>query len=103
MSSSRSVWVAGLRRCWTADCSAGGSARSRARLRGRHPTFQRQLRLLRSVETAPGIQTQADRAEMDMWSLGKEMLELSVMVAILGDTCSRAPALHHRPHAADQP
>jgi transposase len=76
---------------------------------GSYPTFQRQLRLLRPAvvrdpeirfETEPGVQTQADWAEMGLWPLGKEMVELSVMVAILG--CSRAPALrfatdHTRP------
>jgi len=58
---------------------------------GSYPTFQRQLRLLRPAvvrdpeirfETAPGVQTQADWAEMGLWPLGKEMVELSVMVAI---------------------
>jgi len=67
---------------------------------GSYPTFQRQLRLLRPAvvrdpevrfETDPGVQTQVDWAEMGLWPLGKEMVELSVMVAILG--CSRAPAL----------
>lgn len=67
---------------------------------GSYPTFERQLRLLRPAvvrdpeirfETDPGVQTQADWAEMGLWPLGREMVELSVMVAILG--CSRAPAL----------
>lgn len=67
---------------------------------GSYPTFQRQLRLLRPAvvrdpeirfETDPGVQTQADWAEMGLWPLDREMVELSVMVAILG--CSRAPAL----------
>jgi transposase len=67
---------------------------------GSYPTFERQLRLLRPAvvrdpeirfETGPGVQTQADWAEMGLWPLGREMVELSVMVAILG--CSRAPAL----------
>lgn len=68
--------------------------------RGSYPTFERQLRLLRPAlvrdpeirfETDPGVQTQADWAEMGLWPLGREMVELSVMVAILGS--SRAPAL----------
>lgn len=67
---------------------------------GSYPVFQRQLRLLRPAvvrdpeirfETGPGVQTQADWADMGLWPLGKEMVELSAMVAILG--CSRAPAL----------
>jgi transposase len=76
---------------------------------GSYPTFQRQLRLLRPAvvrdpeirfETDPGVQTQADWAEMGLWPLGREIVELSVMVAILGS--SRAPALrfatdHTRP------
>jgi transposase len=67
---------------------------------GSYPVFQRQLRLLRPAvvrdpeirfETHPGEQTQADWAELGLWPLGREMVELSAMVAILG--CSRTPAL----------
>lgn len=67
---------------------------------GSYPTFQRQLRLLRPAvvrdpeirfETGPGVQTQADWADMGLWPVGREMAELHVMVALLG--CSRAPAL----------
>ena len=67
---------------------------------GSYPAFQRQLRLMRPAvvrdpeirfETDPGIQTQADWAELGPFPLGDQMVELSVMVAILG--CSRAPAI----------
>jgi len=67
---------------------------------GSYPVFQRQLRLLRPAvvrdpeirfETHLGEQTQADWAEMGIWPLGKDRVELFAMVAILG--CSRAPAL----------
>lgn len=76
---------------------------------GSYPAFQRQLRRLRPAvvsdpeirfETGPGIQTQVDWADLGLWPLGDQMVELSAMVAILG--CSRAPALrfatdHTRP------
>jgi transposase len=67
---------------------------------GSYPAFQRQLRRLRPAvvrdpeirfETDPGVQTQADWAELGLWPLGDQMVELSAMVAILG--CSRAPAM----------
>lgn len=73
---------------------------------GSYPAFQRQLRLLRPAvvrdpeirfETDPGVQTQADWAELGLFPLGDQMVELSVMVAILG--CSRAPAIRF---ASDQ-
>jgi transposase len=81
---------------------------------GSYPAFQRQLRRLRPAvvrdpeirfETAPGVQTQADWAELGLWPLGKQMVELSAMVAILG--CSRAPALrfatdHTRPTSLER-
>jgi transposase len=67
---------------------------------GSYPAFQRYLRLLRPAvvrdpeirfETDPGIQTQADWAELGPFPLGDQMVELSAMVAILGS--SRAPAI----------
>lgn len=67
---------------------------------GSYPAFQRHLRLLRPAqvrdpeirfETGPGHQTQADWAELGAFPLGREMAELTAMVAILG--CSRAPAI----------
>ena len=66
---------------------------------GSYQTFQRQLRLLRSAvvhdpeirfETGPGIQVQADWADLGGWRLGDQMVRLHAMVTILG--CSRAPA-----------
>ena len=74
--------------------------RSDYRYEGSYPTFERQLRLLRPAvvrdpeirfETDPGVQTQADWAELGAFPLGREMAELNAMVAILG--CSRAPAI----------
>ncbi len=67
---------------------------------GSYPSFQRHLRLLRPAEirdseirfeTDPGVQTQVDWAVMGTFPLGREMVELNAMVAILG--CSRAPAV----------
>lgn len=67
---------------------------------GSYPAFQRQLRLLRPAlvrdpeirfETAPGVQIQADWAELGLFPLGEQMVQLSAMVTILG--CSRAPAI----------
>jgi transposase len=67
---------------------------------GSYPAFQRHLRPLRPAvvrdpeirfETGPGEQTQADWAELGPWPLGTEMVELSAMVTILGN--SRAPAV----------
>lgn len=67
---------------------------------GSYPVFQRYLRPLRPAvvrdpeirfETDPGVQTQADWAELGLWPLGEQMVVLSAMVAILG--CSRAPAI----------
>lgn len=67
---------------------------------GSYPAFQRHLRPLRPAvvrdpeirfETDPGVQTQADWAELGVWPLGETMVVLSAMVAILG--CSRAPAI----------
>jgi transposase len=76
-----------------------GELRREYAYEGSYPAFQRQLRVLRPAvvrdpeirfETGPGLQTQADWAHLGLWRLGSEMVELSVMVAILG--CSRAPA-----------
>jgi transposase len=70
------------------------------RYQGSYPAFQRQLRLLRPAvvrdpeirfETDPGVQTQADWADLGLFPLGDQMVELHAMVAILGS--SRAPAL----------
>ena len=67
---------------------------------GSYPAFQRQLRLLRPAvvrdpeirfETGPGVQTQADWADLGLFPLGDRMVELHAIVAILG--CSRAPAI----------
>lgn len=67
---------------------------------GSYPVFQRQLRRLRPAvvkdpeirfETDPGLQTQVDWAELGPRPLGREMVELSALVTILG--CSRAPAI----------
>jgi transposase len=67
---------------------------------GSYPAFVRKLRGLRPApvrdplirfETDPGIQTQADWAQLGVWPLGDDAAELSAMVAILG--CSRAPAI----------
>lgn len=67
---------------------------------GSYPVFQRQLRLLRPAvikdpeirfETDPGVQTQADWAVLGPRPLGRELVELSALVTILG--CSRAPAV----------
>lgn len=67
---------------------------------GSYPAFQRQLRLLRPAvikdpeirfETDPGVQTQADWAVLGPRPLGRELVELSALVTILG--CSRAPAV----------
>jgi transposase len=67
---------------------------------GSYPAFQRHLRPMRPAvvrdpeirfETDPGVQTQADWAELGLWPLGERMVVLSAMVAILG--CSRAPAI----------
>lgn len=67
---------------------------------GSYPVFQRQLRPLRPAvvkdpeirfETGPGVQTQADWAVLGPRPLGREMVELSALVTILG--CSRAPAI----------
>jgi transposase len=67
---------------------------------GSYPVFQRHIRPLRPAvvrdpevrfETHPGVQTQADWAELGLWPLGERMIVLSAMVAILG--CSRAPAI----------
>ena len=67
---------------------------------GSYPAFQRQLLRLRPAvvrdpeirfETDPGVQTQADWADLGLFPLGDQMGELYAMVAILGS--SRAPAL----------
>ena len=74
--------------------------RSEYSYQGSYPTFERQLRLLRPAvvrdpeirfETEAGVQTQADWAELGLFPLGDQMVELSAMFAILG--CSRAPAI----------
>jgi transposase len=67
---------------------------------GSYVAFARHLRPLRPArvrdpeirfETDPGLQVQADWAQLGLWPLGGEMVELSAMVAILG--YSRAPAI----------
>jgi transposase len=67
---------------------------------GSYPAFARKLRRLRPApvrdplirfETDPGVQTQADWAQLGVWPLGEDAAELSAMVTILG--CSRAPAI----------
>lgn len=71
---------------------------------GSYPAFQRQLRRLRPAqvrdpeirfETDPGVQTQVDWAQLGAFRLGREMVELNALVAILG--CSRAPAIRFAP------
>jgi len=66
---------------------------------GSYPAFQRRLRLLRPAqvidpevrfETDPGEQTQVDWADLGVFPLGRESVELYAMAAILGS--SRAPA-----------
>jgi len=66
---------------------------------GSHPAFQRHLRLLRPAqvidpevrfETDPGEQTQADWADLGVFPLGREGVQMYAMAAILGS--SRAPA-----------
>jgi len=68
--------------------------------RGSYPTFQRDLRQLRTraatepvvrFETLPGRQTQADWKHIGEWQLGTEMVALFAMVAVLGH--SRKPAI----------
>ena len=67
---------------------------------GSYPAFQRHLRLLRPAhvrdpevrfETDPGLQTQADWADLGLFPLGREMVGLHAMVTVLGS--SRAPAI----------
>src|SRR6266851_2810162 len=67
---------------------------------GSYPAFARHLLTLRPLmvkepeirfETGPGVQTQADWADLGLWPLGDQMVELHAMVAVLG--CSRRPAL----------
>ncbi len=67
---------------------------------GSYPAFARHLLKLRPLlvkepeirfETGPGVQTQADWADLGLWPLGEQMVELHAMVAVLG--CSRRPAL----------
>ena len=67
---------------------------------GSYPAFARKLRALRPApvrdplirfETDPGVQTQADWAQLGHWPLGEDAAELSAMVCILG--YSRAPAI----------
>lgn len=67
---------------------------------GSYPAFARHLLKLRPLlvkepeirfETMPGLQTQADWADLGLWPLGEQMVELHAMVAVLG--CSRRPAL----------
>jgi transposase len=81
---------------------------------GSYAAFARHLRPLRPAkvcdpeirfETDPGLQTQADWVHLGAWPLGREMLELSAMVAILG--YSRAPAIrfatdHTRPTSLER-
>lgn len=74
--------------------------REHYRYEGSYPAFQRHIRPLRPAvlrdpeirfETDPGVQTQADWAELGVWPLGERMDVLSAMVTVLG--CSRAPAI----------
>ncbi len=67
---------------------------------GSYPAFARHLLTLRPLlvkepeirfETGPGVQTQADWADLGLWPMGEQMVELHAMVAVLG--CSRRPAL----------
>ena len=67
---------------------------------GSYPAFARHLRVLRPApvrdpeirfETGPGEQTQVDWAQLGLWRVGDELVELNALVAILG--CSRAPAI----------
>jgi transposase len=67
---------------------------------GSYTAFIRKLRVLRPAqvrdpeirfETNPGVQTQADWAQLGVWPVGEGTEELSAMVAILG--CSRKPAI----------
>lgn len=67
---------------------------------GSYVAFQRHLRMLRPTqvrepevrfETGPGVQTQVDWAQLGLYPVGEEMVELNALVAILG--CSRAPAI----------
>jgi transposase len=77
------------------DCAARDPGRT-----GSYPAFARKLRRLRPApvrdplirfETDPGVQTQADWAQLGIWPLGEDAAERSAMVTILG--CSRAPAI----------
>jgi transposase len=67
---------------------------------GSYPAFARHLLKLRPLlvkepnirfETGSGVQTQADWADLGLWPLGEQMVELHAMVAVLG--CSRRPAI----------
>jgi transposase len=67
---------------------------------GSYPAFARHLRVLRPAlvrdpeirfETGPGQQAQVDWAQLGLWHVGDELVELNALVAILG--CSRAPAI----------
>jgi len=67
---------------------------------GSYPSFARRVRLLRPItecepevrfETDPGVQTQIDWANLGLWPLGTEMVELTALVGILG--FSRMPAI----------
>jgi transposase len=67
---------------------------------GSYAAFARHLRALRPApvrdpeirfETGPGEQTQVDWAQLGLWRVGDELVELNALVAILG--CSRAPAI----------
>ncbi|HLF70027.1 MAG TPA: IS21 family transposase [Actinomycetota bacterium] len=67
---------------------------------GSYVSFARRIRLLRPVtereaevrfETDPGVQTQIDWANLGLWPLGTEMVELKALVGILG--FSRMPAI----------
>jgi transposase len=67
---------------------------------GSYVAFARHLRPFRPArvrdteirfETDPGVQTQADWAQLGLWPLGEAMVELNAMVTILG--YSRAPAI----------
>jgi len=74
--------------------------RSQYGYEGSYPAFQRRLRQLRPAqvidpevrfETDPGEQAQADWADLGVFPLGRESVEMFAMATILGS--SRAPAI----------
>jgi transposase len=77
-----------------------GELRREYGYQGSYQSVRRQVHELRPAtsrepvirfETDPGHQTQLDWAQLGLWPLGSEMVELSAMVAILG--CSRGVAI----------